>query len=111
MAVSFFNFEHKNKYMEEPFTVNRGDKIFYMVAPYSAKGVISSEPVVEFRGDDLKEDHYEARGIESIEVYIGDVEKISDDQGNPYDPEKFPITSQDENQMEREVIDFYYEWV
>lgn len=111
MADQVFNFEHNNRYLDEPFTINRGGKIFHVVAPYSASGVIISRPVSEFKGDDLREDNYESRHIDSIDVYIGDIEQVLDFQGNSISLNKFIITPQDKDQMEKEVKEFYRDWV
>jgi hypothetical protein len=45
--------------------------------------------------------------LEEISVYIGDVEKVWDDQGKQYDPYKFIITPEEEQMMELEVKAFY----
>jgi hypothetical protein len=101
------NFRHENKYLEEPFQIERNGITYNVKAPYSAEGVIRSENVTEFKGDLDREDNYVSRWLEEISVYIGDVEKVWDDQGKQYDPYKFIITPEEEQMMELEVKAFY----
>ena len=101
------SFNHVHRYLEEPFIIERENQTFYIVAPYSAEGEISSRTIREFPGDDLREDNYVSRNLTNIRVTIGDIEQVSDDRGNSLSPENFIITPQEEEQMEDQVIEIY----
>lgn len=106
--VSYDNFEFRNEYLEEPFTIQRGNVTYYVVAPHSAEGSIRKEYVTDFRGNLDREDSYTTQNIEEIRVSIGDVEKVWDENGNKYDPYQFTITPEEERIMKQEVKDHYY---
>jgi len=101
------NFRHENKYLEEPFQIQRNGVVYNIIAPYSAKGQINSENITEFKGDPDREDNYDSRSLNSIYVDIGDIEKVWDDKGNKYDPYEFILTPEEEKMMEIEVQQYY----
>ena len=101
------DFRHENKYLEEPFQIQRDGVTYNIIAPYSAKGRIDSKNITEFKGDPDREDNYESRWLDNIFVSIGDIEKIWDDKGNKYNSYEFILTPEEEKMMEIEVKHYY----